>query len=54
MNILLMSKDTVVMKINFDEGIYDVACPELLPYQLRGKIIDIPELSGHPSHYEIV
>lgn len=53
MNILLMSKDIVVMKINFDEGIYDILEPKLLPYQLQGKLVEIPELSESPTKYEM-
>ena len=37
-----MNKDTVVMKINTDEAEYEVITPELLPYQLRGKLRKIP------------
>lgn len=52
-NMLLMCKDEPVMRINVDEGQYDIVNMKYLPYQLRGKICDIPELSAHPSKYEI-
>ncbi len=39
---LLMNKNTPVMRINIDEGEYDVITPALLPYQLRGKLHSIP------------
>ena len=35
---LLMHKDSVVMRINFYEGEYSIISPNLMPYQLRGKI----------------
>lgn len=40
-NFLLMDKDDIVMKINFDEGIYNVLNNSLLPYQLKGKELKI-------------
>lgn len=51
-NMLLMMKDKAVMRINFDEGIYDVLCPELLPYQLRGKLRRIPDFSEIKTKYD--
>ena len=45
-NILLMCEDAPVLKINFDEGIYDVLNAKLLPYGLRGKrLYEIPDES---------
>lgn len=37
-NMMLMTKDTPVMKINFDEVVYDVLDEFHLPYQLKGCI----------------
>lgn len=52
-NIQLMLKDTVVMEINFDEVLYDVKKPELLPFELRGCIQDIGEVRSNLSKYEV-
>lgn len=38
----LMCKDTPVIKINTDEGEYDIITPELIPYQLKGKFKEMP------------
>ena len=35
---LIMCENTPVMSINFNEGIYDILCEELLPFTLKGKI----------------
>lgn len=37
-NMILMMKDTPVMRINFDEVVYDVLDEFHLPYQLKGCI----------------
>jgi len=50
---LLMHKDDPVMRINVDEGQYEVIDPKHLPFQLKGKITKVPELSAAPSKYEI-
>ncbi len=42
-NILLMCKDIPIMRINIDEGQYEVITPSYLPYQLRGKLRDVPD-----------
>ena len=52
-NFLLMDKDDIVMKINFDEGIYDVLNNSLLPYQLKGKIKSVPLVKNNMSKYEL-
>lgn len=52
-NIQLMLKDTVVMEINFDEVLYDVKKPELLPFELRWCIQDIGEVRSNLSKYEV-
>ena len=35
---LIMCENTPVISINFDEGVYDILCEELLPFTLKGKI----------------
>ena len=52
-NFLLMDKDDIVMKINFDEGIYDVLNNRLLPYQLKEKIKSVPLVKNNMSKYEL-
>ncbi len=52
-NFLLMDKDDIVMKINFDEGIYNVLNNSLLPYQLKGKIKSVPLVKNNMSKYEL-
>lgn len=39
-DLILMMKDTAVMRINLDSGIFDVLSWSLLPYQLRGYIAE--------------
>lgn len=52
-NFLLMDKDDIVMKINFDEGIYNVLNNNLLPYQLKRKIKSVPLVKNNMSKYEL-
>lgn len=52
-NFLFMDKDDIVMKINFDEGIYNVLNNSLLPYQLKGKIKSVPLVKNNMSKYEL-
>lgn len=40
---LLMMKNTVVMRINFDEGIFDIKEPNLMPFDLRDRFVPMPE-----------
>lgn len=35
---LIMCENTPVMSINFDEGVYDILCAELLPFTIKGKL----------------
>lgn len=51
-DILLMMKDIEVMRINFDEGRYDVLNENLLPYQLKGRLRRIPDYSEIKSRYD--
>ena len=53
-NMLLMSKDTVVLEINMDEGVYNILNDERLPFQLRGKLRRIPDFSEIKSRYDDV
>lgn len=52
-NLILMNKDNIVMNINFDEGIYEVKDDMLLPFQLKGKIQEVPPITDGMSRYEI-
>lgn len=38
----LMMKDSTVMVINFDNGVYDVLNESLLPFALKGRILQVP------------
>lgn len=40
-NLLLMNEDTVVMEINFDDGLYHIRNAEKMPYQLKDRIVSI-------------
>lgn len=51
-DLLLMSKDNVVMRINLTEGIYDVLNETLLPYTMKGKIKDVPDFSEIKTRYD--
>lgn len=50
---LLMNKDEIVIKVNFDEGIYDVLNDNLLPYQLKGKIRPVQSVEPNMTKYEL-
>lgn len=52
-DMLLMSKDTVVMTINIDEGKYEVNNELLLPFGLKGKIRPPYEKTGNYSSYDL-
>lgn len=52
-NTLLMMKDTIVMRFNFDEGIYDVVNPTLLPFQLQSQIEVVPEYHDSMSKSDL-
>ena len=49
---ILMSKDTPVMRLDIDEGVYDIYDHSLLPYQLRGKLKPLPEITGKDPRKE--
>jgi len=51
-DMLLMSKDTVVMTINMDEGKYEVNNELLLPFGLKGKLRRVPHFSEVKSKYD--
>lgn len=51
-SMLLMHKDTPVIEINVDEAQYNVLTPQLLPYQLKGKIHRVADYSEIHSRYE--
>ncbi len=40
-NILIMMKDIPVLRVNFDESIYDVLNEKMMPYYLKDRFIDI-------------
>lgn len=48
----LMSKDTVVMEVNFDTGLYNVKSKELLPFALMNKIRRVPDFSEIHTRYD--
>ncbi|MCD8039046.1 MAG: hypothetical protein LUE96_08180 [Lachnospiraceae bacterium] len=52
-DLLLMMKDTEVLRVNFDEGIYEVCNEQLLPYLIKGRLQKIPEPSAGMTKYEI-
>lgn len=52
-NILLMMKDKVVMKFNFDTLLFDVVNESLLPFTLQGRIKDIPDIESVITRYDI-
>ncbi len=52
-NTLLMCANIPVLEFNFDEGEYKVLDDEKLPYQLKGRIADIPELSANATKYDV-
>lgn len=51
-DVLLMSKDREVMRINFSTGVYEVINESLLPYGLKGKIRRVPEYWEIKSKYD--
>lgn len=52
-NFLLMNKNTIVMKINFNEGIYDVLDEKLIPFQLKGKIRPVKQIESNMTKYDL-
>lgn len=51
-NMLLMMKDEIVMRINFDIVLFDVLKEELLPWTMKGRIKKIPNFESVKSHYD--
>lgn len=49
----LMNKNTVVMRFNFDEGVYDIKSEKYMPFQLKGKINKMPEIKNNMTKYEM-
>lgn len=45
-DILLMAKDSIVMRINFDEDRYDIISEKLMPWQLKNGIRKMEGLEG--------
>lgn len=52
MDIFLMSRDTEILKFNFDEGIYEVLNEKMLPYQLKGRLNRVPDFSEIKTRYD--
>lgn len=52
-DILLMYRDSIVLRVNTDEGIYETIDDFHMPFQLKGKITNVPELNNSPTRYEI-
>lgn len=53
-DMLLMMKDTAVMRINFDYGAFEVLNQQLLPYRLQGAIRRVPDFDEIKSRYDDV
>lgn len=51
-DLLLMCKDVIVMKINFDEAKYDVVSKQLLPWEMKGRIQYIPDFTEIKTRYD--
>lgn len=51
-DLLLMMMDEPVMRVNFDEGRFDVLNERLLPYTMKGKIVYIPDFSEIKTRYD--
>lgn len=51
-DLCLMSKDNLVMVINFDEGKYSIANERLVPFGLKGKLRKVMDFSDVKSHYD--
>lgn len=51
-NLQLMMKDKLVMNINFDIALYEVVDEKLLPYQMQGKLRNIPDFSEIKTRYD--
>lgn len=51
-NICLMNKDVKVLTFNFDDAVYNIDSKKYLPYQLRGRIQEMPKLKENLSRYE--
>ncbi len=45
-DMLLMFENIEVMRINFDNGVYDVLSEKHLPYGLRGRLEKVPEIES--------
>lgn len=52
-NLLLMMKDTVVMRINLSTQLFDVVDPTLLPYTMQNKLRDQLSEKDSYSKYEV-
>ena len=50
---ILQCKDIPVLKFNLNEGECDVLDAEHMPFQLRGKLQDIPEIHPGATKYEL-
>lgn len=53
-DLLIMCEDRVVMRVNLEKGVFDVADEALLPYPLKGKILREPDAAGlvsNPGYY---
>lgn len=49
----LMMKDHTVMVINFDNGVYDVLNESLLPFALKGRILQVPMILDGTDRQQI-
>lgn len=53
-NMLLMMKDEVVMKINFDTALFEVLNEQLVPWTIKGRIRKVPKFEDVKTHYDDV
>lgn len=53
-DMLIMFEDTHVMRVNFNEGVYDVLCEALLPFPIKNRLKRVPAFEDIKSRYDMV
>lgn len=53
-DMLLMMKDTLVMRINLDDALFEVVREDLVPWTMKGKIRKVPNFEDIKTHYDDV
>ena len=51
-DLIIMSKDVMVMRVNTSEGRYEILNEMLLPYPLKGKIRKVLDFSEVKTRYD--